>query len=174
MSSSVRAGAAASAPGQVRTAELADLEALVGLWIEITRHHQAFDPLFTLREDAEGEIRALLSGLLGDPQAAIFVFDEGGGVVGMSCARIDRAPPILREVERGEITDLGVARERRRRGIGRRLAEAALHWFRARGVERVEVRVAARNPEGQAFWRELGFSDHMSVLTRRDPGGGLG
>jgi hypothetical protein len=34
-------------------------------------------------------------------------------------------------------------------------------------VGRVEVRVAARNSEGQAFWRALGFHDLMDVLQRR-------
>jgi hypothetical protein len=32
---------------------------------------------------------------------------------------------------------------------------------------RVEVRVAARNAEGQAFWRALGFGDFVDVLDRR-------
>lgn len=85
----------------------------------------------------------------------------------MSGARIDRAPPILLEVERAEITDLGVRPHRRRRGVGRALAEAALAWVRERGVARVEVRVVAGNPEGRAFWRALGFSEHVAVLERR-------
>ena len=55
----------------------------------------------------------------------------------------------------------------RRRGIGSALARAALAWVRERGVARVEVRVAARNPEGQGFWRAQGFSDWMDVLERR-------
>ena len=36
-----------------------------------------------------------------------------------------------------------------------------------RGVGRVEVRVAAANAEGQAFWRSLGFGDHVHVLHRK-------
>jgi GNAT superfamily N-acetyltransferase len=55
----------------------------------------------------------------------------------------------------------------RRRGLGRSLAEAALAWARARGVTRVEVRVAAGNAEGQAFWRSLRFGDLVDVLQRR-------
>ena len=95
-----------------------------------------------------GIILALVFALCGPPAA----------LGGLCTVRIDRAPPIGGEVERAEITDLGVIESFRRRGIGRSLVEAASGWVRSRGVERVEVRVATRNPEGQAFWRAIGFS----------------
>ncbi|MEZ4291270.1 MAG: GNAT family N-acetyltransferase [Myxococcota bacterium] len=85
-----------------------------------------------------------------------------GGIV-----RIDRAPPILEETERAEITDLGVRPEWRRRGMGRRLVEAAQAWVRDRGVARIEIQVASGNREGQAFWRAMGFADLMDVLHKR-------
>jgi ribosomal protein S18 acetylase RimI-like enzyme len=81
--------------------------------------------------------------------------------------RIDRAPPILVESERAEITDLMVIDAQRRRGLGRALVERALHWVSGRGLERCEIRVAASNAAGQAFWRALGFGDLMDVLQRR-------
>jgi GNAT superfamily N-acetyltransferase len=55
----------------------------------------------------------------------------------------------------------------RRRGVATQLVRVALGWIRARGVERVEVRVAAGNAEGQAFWRALGFGPYMQILQRR-------
>ena len=42
-----------------------------------------------------------------------------------------------------------------------------MDWVRDRGVERVEIQVASGNPEGQAFWRALGYADLMSVLHKR-------
>jgi ribosomal-protein-alanine N-acetyltransferase len=80
---------------------------------------------------------------------------------------VDRSPPIMVEVERAEITDVGVRADARRRGIARQLVEAALEWVRASGVERVEIQVASGNAEGQAFWRALGFADLMDVLHKR-------
>ncbi len=154
----------ASDQEQVRRATAADLEALAELWTEITLHHRDLDPLFTLRQGAEGAIRSLLRSTLEDPGCGVFVSELDGEVVGICCVRIDRAPPILREVERAEITDLGVRRDHRRRGLGRMLAEAALTWVREREVDRVEVRVVAGNREGEAFWRSLGFEDHVNVL----------
>ncbi len=151
----------------IRAATPSDLGAVTDHWIEITRHHASADPLFELRSNARPEVERLVAAILGDPDARAWVWDEDGAVAGVCIVRIDRAPPILRETRRAEITDVGVSPERRRQGIARALVAQALAWVRSRDVERVEVRVAARNPEAQAFWRRLGFDPLMDVLQKR-------
>jgi ribosomal protein S18 acetylase RimI-like enzyme len=153
--------------GVVRRARARDLDRVAALWSAITRHHAHLDPFFRMREGADSELRELLSALMRDPDAEIFVYDEDGDLPGMCIVRIDRAPPILEEIERAEITDLGVREDLRRRGIGRRLVAEAMRWVRESGVLRVEVQVATGNAEGQAFWRSQGFGDFMDVLHKR-------
>ena len=153
--------------GRVRPARNQDLEQVTDLWIAITHHHTHLDPLFTLRADSEGELRELLSSVMRDRDAEIFVYDCEADLPGMCIVRIDHAPPILEEVERAEITDLGVRESHRRQGIGRALVAEALRWIEASGVARVEVQVAHGNEEGQAFWRAAGFGDFMDVLQKR-------
>ncbi|MCH2169895.1 GNAT family N-acetyltransferase [Myxococcota bacterium] len=161
-------------PGGVRAAGPGDLEQLTALWMLLAHHHEPLDPSFALRPGAEHEVRALLSAQLGDRDAACFVWDEAaskefpnsGGLAGLCMVRIDRAPPIHLEVERAEVTDLVVRSDRRRAGLGSTLLAAARGWVEARGISRIEVRVSARNSEGQAFWRRHGFGDWMQVLHR--------
>ena len=109
----------------------------------------------------------MLAAILRDPDAAIFVYERDGALLGFCTVRLDRAPPIQVEVQRAEITDLMVLASERRRGVGRALVERALGWVEERGVERCEVRVASRNAEGQGFWRSIGFGDLMDVLHRQ-------
>ena len=165
-------------PGRVRVARMHEIDRVAALWSLITEHHAALDPLFRMRRGsvAEGELRELLRTLHRDPDAEILVYDcdnkydvEGAPVdlCGLCIVRIDRAPPILEETERAEITDLGVRPAVRRQGIGRRLVEEATSWVRDRGVARIEIQVAAGNPEGQAFWRSIGYSDLLDVLHKR-------
>jgi len=149
----------------VRRAGVAELDALVELWLEVARHHQDLDPYFRLRPDARDEARQLLARELADPDAAAFV--AGDPAAGFCIVRVDQAPPIHEETGRAEITDLGVRPGARRAGLGRALVGEAMAWARERGVERVEIRVAAANSEGQAFWRAVGFGDFMDVLHRR-------
>jgi ribosomal protein S18 acetylase RimI-like enzyme len=151
----------------VRPAERRDLDRVAALWGAITVHHAAFDPVFRMRPDADAALAELIRALHRDPSVAILVYDEDGDLPGMCIVRIDRAPPILEETRRAEITDLGVREDARRRGIGATLADAALRWVSDADVVRVEVRVASGNAEGQAFWRALGFDDLMDVLHKR-------
>jgi ribosomal protein S18 acetylase RimI-like enzyme len=153
--------------GAIRRCQPRDLDRVTALWSALTVHHSRLDPVFALRAGAGERIRALLASQLRDPDTAIFVADDAGNLKGFCAVRIDRAPPIFEESERAEITDLGVREGERRQGHGRALVEAALLWIAAHGIERVEVRVAFRNEQGQGFWRALGFGDLMDVLHRR-------
>ncbi len=177
-------GSAGSNPprgGVIRRAGKRDFEEVVRLWSDLAHHHVPMDPVFALRAGAEAEIRALLAAQLRDPDSATFVWEShessapssasetgrAGRLAGLCIVRVDRAPPIQSEVERAEVTDLIVEKASRRRGIGGALLDAALAWVSDSGVERVEVRVAVRNVEGQAFWRARAFSDWMDVLQLR-------
>jgi GNAT superfamily N-acetyltransferase len=143
-----------------------DLDRVVGLWSALMGHHEALDPHWRAAPGAEDERRRLLARLLADADAAVRVWDEEGDLLGFCAAQIEVASPMAAERARAEITDLFVCQDSRRRGIGRRLVEAVTDWIRERGVRRVEVRVAVRNAEGQAFWRALGYADLVDVLQR--------
>jgi ribosomal protein S18 acetylase RimI-like enzyme len=153
--------------GDIRRAVPRDLDGVAALWTALLEHHAARDPVFALRPDADAEVRRWVGATLRDPDAAIFVWDSASGLAGFCAVRIDRAPGILVEADRAEITDLLVREDDRRVGVGRALVERALRWVVAQGVERCEVRVAARNAEGQGFWRSLDFGVWMDVLERR-------
>ena len=153
--------------GGVRRGRRDDLDRITSLWIALTEHHARIEPLFGLRPEGAAEGRRLLEAQLRDPDSAIFVHVEAAALDGLCIVRVDRAPPIHAEVQRAEISDLFVDPTRRRRGIAGALLDAAFDWARARGTDRVEARVSSRNPEGQAFWRAVGFGDFMDVLHRR-------
>ena len=91
---------------------------------------------------------------------------EGFGLAGFALVSLLRRGAPFLERERGELDWLFVREEARRRGVGRRLASAALAWLRARGVTRVEVHVARENTAGRAFWDAQGFAPSMDVLER--------
>ncbi len=163
--------AKASAPRavieHVREAKPRDLDRVAAMWTAITHHHEVLDPVFAMRRDAASALRDLLDNLHRDRDATILVYDEAGDLPGICIVRIDHSPPIMEEVQRAEITDLGVREDERRRGIGGVLVDAALEWIRASGIARVEVQVARGNEEGQRFWRARGFGDLMDVLQLR-------
>lgn len=151
----------------LRRARRADLPALAALWSELVEQHATLDAAFALRAGAAAALEAELARELDDADHALFVSDADGVPVGFCAVQVQHGPAVAVEMHRAEITELVVARSARRAGRGRALAEAALAWARERGAARVEVRVAARNPSGQAFWRSVGFGAFVDVLDRR-------
>jgi GNAT superfamily N-acetyltransferase len=136
-----------SQTGRVRIARLREIDRVAALWALITEHHADLDPLFRMRRGpvAEGELRELLRALHRDPDAEILVYERNGTPEGL----------------------WGVRPALRRQGVGRLLVEQAQAWVRDRGVARIEIQVATGNPEGQAFWRAIGYADLMDVLHKR-------
>jgi ribosomal protein S18 acetylase RimI-like enzyme len=153
--------------GGARAAEARDLEAVAALWQALVELHGRLDFRLASAPRAAAEWQRVAARQLADPQAALLVWEEAGALLGFCAARVVQAPPGLAEHARCEIDELFVPSAARRRGIGRALVEAALGWGAARGAGQVLVRVAARNAEGQAFWRALGFGDFVDVLARR-------
>jgi len=149
-----------------------DLEDVTALWIALLGDQAALDPALRLRPGVEGKLRECARAILADPDACIllgFARDRRSvrGASGLCVSRVERAPTILQEPLRAQITELYVREKARRTGLGRALAAAALAYARERGVRRIEVRVSTHNLAGQGFWRGLGFRDFMDVLDLR-------
>jgi GNAT superfamily N-acetyltransferase len=156
-------------PPPVRRAGPRDAERVTRLWLALGEHQAPFDPAFAQRRDeaAWDAARGVIDRLLADPDAALFLAEREGAPVALCIVRAARAPAVAVERERAEISDLFVEASARRQGLGRVLVDHAMGWVRERDIPRVTVRVANANPEGQAFWRALGFGELVDVLSRR-------
>lgn len=67
---------------------------------------------------------------------------------------------------RGFIHHTAVSPEHRRRGIAKRLAEAALNALKGLGINKVALLVFERNKDGNEFWEKLGFTARDDVVYR--------
>jgi ribosomal-protein-alanine N-acetyltransferase len=77
------------------------------------------------------------------------VAEEGDAVIGYIVAR-------TAAVE-GEILDVAVDPDARRRGLGRRLVQEAISALRARGVQQVFLEVRESNAAARHLYADLGF-----------------
>ncbi|HKE11766.1 MAG TPA: GNAT family N-acetyltransferase [Myxococcota bacterium] len=164
-------GAPSASAFSIRRASDTELSHVTALWTELLAYHGERDPALRLRAGMEREIRGLARAMLAERDVAVFLGFAAtpcaGPALGLCVARIERAPLLLDEPRRGQISELYVREEARRKGLGTALAQTALAHGRTLGVRRIEVRVSTRNLEGQSFWRALGFADFMDVLDLR-------
>ena len=63
-----------------------------------------------------------------------------------------------RTVVTGELNDMFVVPEERRKGIANRLAQVLKTWMKEKGVDRIYVSVFAKNKRALAFYEAVGFS----------------
>ena len=87
------------------------------------------------------------------PNAAVFVAEDGGEIVGRLSIARDQHPASR------HVADLGlmVAQTHRRRGIGTALLEAAVEWGRKAGVRKLELHVFPWNIAAIALYERFGF-----------------
>ena len=90
--------------------------------------------------------------------ASCFVAEEGDRMAGTILSGHDG--------RRGHIYHLAVHPELRRRGIGRKLVQAALDALRAEGITKAMLVVFAANSGGNEFWEAQGFTTRDDLVYR--------
>ena len=85
------------------------------------------------------------------PEAAFFVAEDDGEVVGYVTTWLDREASI------GHIPNLAVAASHRNQGLGRTLLEHAMNHFRAAGLTHAKIETLAQNAIGNHLYPSLGF-----------------
>ncbi len=87
-----------------------------------------------------------------NPQGC-FVAEKDGAVTGYITTRLDRLNGI------GRIPNLAVTAGMRGQGLGRRLIEHALEYFRREGMTLAKIETMASNPVGQNLYPSCGFEE---------------
>lgn len=160
---------------EIRRATLKDIKDILPVWGQLADFHSALDPAFTPSAQWPREYGAYLRVLITRDDAIAVMAKDGSEVVGYAVGRITTLPPFFEHRYRGYIHDVFVTPQFRRHGVGRRLVDEILRWLRQRGVNLVELTVAANN-DAVPFWERLGFRVYMHQMKRdlRDQASGTG
>ena len=85
--------------------------------------------------------------------AGVFVAERGGAILGYVTTRID---PVN---SRGRIPNMAVVESARGLGLGRRLIQHALDYFRHTGMKVAQIETMASNSVGQHLYPSCGFEE---------------
>jgi ribosomal protein S18 acetylase RimI-like enzyme/catechol 2,3-dioxygenase-like lactoylglutathione lyase family enzyme len=132
----------------VRTAGVADLEALVALAVAFRDQRGESHP-------AEAEYRQAYAALLVDPESEFLIALDVEEPAGFALSRFRRAS--FGAGRAMEIEDLFVQPAQRRRGIGRSLIARALEQGAARGCRTAALTTNERNAAARAVYAGLGL-----------------
>ena len=109
---------------------------------------------------------SFISTQLEDLDKAVLVAEVDGDAVGYAFAAVEGYDYMALRGPAGVLHDIIVDPEHRGRGVGRLLLEAALAFFRSRGVPRVVLFTAEQNEAAQRLFASMGFRRTMIEMTR--------
>jgi RimJ/RimL family protein N-acetyltransferase len=137
---------------RIRRADPGDAPELVELAEEVGREEGRWI-LTTSGWRSVAEERRYLKAVQRHPDAAVFVVEDDGRVVGRLSLSRDPHP------SSHHVADLGlmVAAEYRRRGIGTALLEEAVRWAQTAGVRKLELHVFPWNKPALRLYESFGF-----------------
>ena len=137
---------------RIRPAEAADADQLVEL-AEAVGTEDGDWLISTSAWRSVAEERRYLKAIRGHPDAAVFVSDDGGHIVGRLSLARDPHPASH------HVADLGlmVAASHRRQGLGRALLQQAVAWGADSGIHRLELHVFSWNEPALALYESFGF-----------------
>jgi ribosomal protein S18 acetylase RimI-like enzyme len=138
----------------VRRAAVEDYEAIAELWRLFD--HELPPPTHEGPADVEKELSEVAEIIASE--IALVAEDDEGVPIGFALAR-GRAPGY------GTLTDLYVAGDARRSGIGTELMREVLTAFRDRGIEHFDLDVLASNQVARSLYARWGLRDEVVIMT---------
>lgn len=138
--------------------------AIVGLWKDLADYHRSLGPLHPRRQDPPERLAEFLDRHIPLPDSLVLAALSGKEVVGFSFCFVAALPLVFRSDDHGFVSQLVVAEQHRRRGIGTAMVRRIREWFSGRGIARIELRVSPLNAVGRGFWERQGFSEYEAVM----------
>jgi ribosomal protein S18 acetylase RimI-like enzyme len=152
----------------IREAKPEDYHALLQLFDGVDAcHRQALPHIFRV-PNGPSRARSYIYGIIQDEDAALFVAETDGQLIGQIHVAIRETPeiPILVPRRYGFVDTLAVMGPYRRAGIGRALMERAQQWTLDRGLAEIELSVWEFNAGAIAFYEDLGYRSTRRVMGR--------
>ena len=99
-------------------------------------------------------------------QEIISVASDRGKIVGFCCGQVFRS--MCYTEKHGEITELYVLEEYRRKGIAKKLVFFIEAEFRKQGINGIHILTGNDNIEAQCFYRSCGYEDTDEVMLEKE------
>ena len=88
-------------------------------------------------------------------------------IVGYIFGWIKERPPVFKLKRVGYISDCFMIKEFRGKGIGEKLVQRMLAWFKTKKLNYAELVVTSRNKLGLTVWKDLGFKEYRKIMRRK-------
>lgn len=147
---------------EIRLARKEDCEKITKeLWVPFMEYCSKLDDFSEVEKRAEQIFYTHLRDFITHKENAILIAEENGKLIGYAKITKTKRPPVYKKKEMGEITDLFVLPEYRKKRVGLKLVKASENWFRKRNLKLAWIKVHATNELGTLFWEKNNYTNYM-------------
>jgi ribosomal protein S18 acetylase RimI-like enzyme len=151
----------------IRKGRLKDAEVVVKLWQELMEyHHQIAAIDFMMIPNASELWLKFYRTHVRSRTKISLVAEEDGKIVGYLLGSIQPRPPIFKVNKEAMITDMYVASNKRRKGIGNKLVLEFFNWAKIKEMKYAVLNVVPENEPGKKFWSNHGFTTIMQFRSK--------
>ena len=134
-----------------------DIEGVVELSYMVGELHDNAMPEYFNRTSKDEHLR-IIKNMMDDKNACILVAKDGSNVIGFACLYVQNNNNEGFKVRRvGYIYNFGVDEKYRRKGVGKKLIENVIEYFKNEGCGAVDLSVFMFNGGALDFYKKLGF-----------------
>ena len=149
---------------EIVKAQSSHVPEIVDVWEEFALFHKDIDPRYPMVDNVREGFEGYLRGLMKAEDTLVLAALDKNKVVGFAVAEIKKSNPGFKREKYGHIDLMGVAADYRRHGIGSKMLEKIMDWFKSQHLDMIEVSVASGNKVGYPFWKKHGFRDYLHQL----------
>lgn len=156
---------------KIREANKRDFKEVLELVIQNTQHHIKLDKLYwkphkisweSLVKIRETESKELKKDLV-DAKTKILVAVMEKKIAGFISISFMKNPYM--KVRRGEINDLFVLEDYRKKGIGKALTKKGFSLFKSKGIKIISLNASSNNIPTLKFYKNIGFKENLKRLS---------
>lgn len=150
--------------------DLKDLDEILVLWKKQYEYHYNLDPEYYV-SDLDGlntEFRSYLKKAIEEDVPNILVAKEDSKILGFATFEINKAFYFDTKIkEYGEIVELFVREQDRRKGVGKLLVASAERFFKNKGIVYIKIGCSSFNKNGLDFYTSQNYINRQTLFFKK-------
>ena len=153
---------------KIRKARLKDIPDMVKLWLELMNYHIKLDPTYyALNKKAIKSYKKWIESNILGKNSIFLVAEDGKELIGHIGGSIEIRPPCMKIEKNGFVQEAVVTKKYRNKGVGKKLTNELLRWFKSKKVSFVELRTHSKNKPTIKAWENMGFKENLKLMIRK-------
>lgn len=140
---------------KIEEAKRKDINSVIKLSKEMADFHRQIDDYYQSGREIDNKKWILKK--FGKRNFKILIAKKGNKIIGYGISEIRKPKSYIVPQKIGDLMNLYVEEVYREKGVGRKIFEQFLQWFKKRNIKNIELSVDARNEKAIKAYKKYGF-----------------